>query len=76
MLLLQAGMGGGVGSAVAPVVADIARRQGALTVAVAGMPRTLPARQAATAVSLRVVLRVELPMPLLVLYVQGLHMAL
>lgn len=37
-LLLQAGLGGGTGRGAGPVVADIARQQGAFTVAVALVP--------------------------------------
>lgn len=48
--LNQAGMGGGAGSGAAPVVAEIARQQGAFTVAVAATPTSLSARQTSTQV--------------------------
>ncbi len=38
MIFITAGMGGGTGTGAAPVVADIARKQGALTVAVVTRP--------------------------------------
>ena len=47
MVFVAAGMGGGTGTGAAPVIADIARRQGALTVAVVTKPFTFegPRRQ-------------------------------
>lgn len=44
--LLQAGMGGGTGRGAAPVVADIARQQGAFTLGIALVPQ----QQAGTSV--------------------------
>ena len=38
MVFLAAGLGGGTGGGAAPVVARVAKEQGALTVAVVGMP--------------------------------------
>ncbi len=38
MIFITAGMGGGTGTGAAPIVADIARRQGALTVAIVTKP--------------------------------------
>ncbi len=38
MVFVAAGMGGGTGTGAAPVVAEVARKQGALTVAVATLP--------------------------------------
>lgn len=38
MVFVTAGLGGGTGSGIAPVVAEIAQRQGALTVAIVTMP--------------------------------------
>ena len=40
MVFITAGMGGGTGSGAAPVVAEIAREQGALTIAVVTKPFT------------------------------------
>lgn len=51
---LQAGMGGGTGRGAAPVVADLARQQGAFTVAIAATPTSLTARQSSTQVCLLV----------------------
>ncbi len=47
MVFVAAGMGGGTGTGAAPVIAEVARRQGALTVAVVSKPFTFegPRRQ-------------------------------
>ena len=47
MVFITAGMGGGTGTGAAPIVADIARRQGALTVGVVTLPFSFegPARR-------------------------------
>ncbi len=47
MIFVTAGMGGGTGTGAAPVVADIAREIGALTVAVVTKPFTFEARRRA-----------------------------
>jgi cell division protein FtsZ len=43
-------MGGATARGAAPVVAEIAKQQGAMAVAVAATPRSLPARQASNQV--------------------------
>jgi cell division protein FtsZ len=48
LVVVVAGMGGGTGRGAGPVVADIARRQGAFTVAIAATPTSLTARQSST----------------------------
>ena len=46
MVFITSGLGGGTGSGAAPVVAEIAKEQGALTIAVVTKPFTLRGRQA------------------------------
>ena len=55
MVFIASGMGGGTGTGAAPVVADIARRMGALTVAVVTLPFSFegPARRATALKGLR-----------------------
>jgi hypothetical protein len=49
---MQAGMAGGTGGGAAPVVAELAKQQGAFTVAVAATPTAIGTRQACTSVSI------------------------
>jgi cell division GTPase FtsZ len=49
---MQASMAGGTGGGAAPVVAELAKEQGAFTVAVAATPTAIGARQSCTAVSM------------------------